>query len=179
MTGLGVPRPIRYEYTRPGKEVSVYPHILVHDEDDLKVLLMEDYSARDIVIDDQIVMTEGGSVVWHINPPAWYDVGLFYLPDGTFTGYYTNLVTPYESDGDDWRATDLFLDLWTDLDGNHQWLDEVEFTEARDAGLLTENQAIRVTGERMRIMSMMPSGEWPPARMKSITLGDARKVARE
>ena len=32
---------------------------------------------------------------------VWHDVGRFHLADGTFTGYYANILTPVGIDGGD------------------------------------------------------------------------------
>ena len=79
-----------------------------------------------------MIYEPGAAIVWFVFPDVWHDLGRFHLEDGTFTGYYVNLITPVQIDGTTWRMFDLCLDLWIGADGRFQVLDQDEFDEAVD-----------------------------------------------
>ena len=61
-------------------------------------------------------------------------------------GYYCDIVTPLQRNGDEYFLTDLILDLWITLDHHYQELDGDEFTNAIAEGLISaeiQAQAIR------------------------------------
>src|SRR5690625_7056866 len=64
---------------------------------------------------DEVILEAGAPAIWFTFPGLWHDIGRFYLLDDTFTGYYTNIMTPVEfHDPLRWSTTDLFLDHWLD-----------------------------------------------------------------
>lgn len=56
-------------------------------------------------------------------------------PDGTVKGWYCNVQTPPEREGNTLRFNDLILDVLVYPDGRFVVLDRDEFAAARDAGL--------------------------------------------
>jgi predicted RNA-binding protein associated with RNAse of E/G family len=172
------PRVIHYHYTRPGKNVDVYDHWLLVDEANLKVLLMEEYAGEPLSIDGNTVAEPGSALLWFVFPDAWHDIGRFHLADDTFTGWYTNLCTPVDIDGDVWQSTDLFLDHWMAPDGRHAWLDEDELADAVAAGLVNGETQARVARERAGIQMQLDLGTWPPAEAMELDLERARGLLK-
>ena len=173
-----VPRLILYEYTRPGKETVVYDQWLVHESESVVVLFMERYTGPKLSIEGEQVIDVGGSILWFLFPGAWHDIGKFYLSGGTLTGWYTNLCTPWQTNGDDWSSTDLFLDQWTSVSGNSLWLDEGEFEDACANKLLMAGQQERTREERDRIQKKIHAGDWPPGEVEVMDLEEARATVR-
>jgi predicted RNA-binding protein associated with RNAse of E/G family len=155
------PRLIHYEYNRPGKSVAVYDHWLIHDERDLQVLFMPRYDGAPIRFGDQLAIDRGGAMIWYLFPGKWYDIGSFYLPDGSHAGWYTNFCTPARVEGDNWFSTDLFLDHWTSVDDTRLWLDEDEYADAIRDNLITPEQNREVETGRVEILEKLER-TWPP-----------------
>lgn len=167
---------IRYRYHRPGKPTTVYDQWLVLDRPDLKVMLLDAYAGDPLAVGGANVLERGAPIVWFIFPEKWYDVGRFHLADGSFTGWYTNLTTPVEMTQVDWSAGDLFLDLWTPLNGPSVWLDEDEFEAAFKAKRLDAATRRRALNERAIIDLQVASGDWPPPVTRDIDLTQARSL---
>lgn len=167
-------RTIHYHYTRPGRESGTYQHRLVADEPDVKVMLMDHYQGRPLVIDGVTVAAAGSPLLWFVFPGRWHDIGRFHLPDGTFTGWYTNLCTPIEIFGPSWSSTDLFLDHWTSVDGWEKWLDEDELAAAIQLGLVSDAWQREIVREREMIQAELDGGRWPPDVALTMDLESAR-----
>jgi len=167
---------IRYRYRRPGKPTTVYDQWLVLDRPDLKVMLLDAYAGDPLAVRGANVLERGAPIVWFIFPEKWYDVGRFHLADGSFTGWDTNLTTPVEMTQVDWSAGDLFLDLWTPLNGPSVWLDEDEFEAAFKAKRLDAATRRRALNERAIIDLQVASGDWPPPVTRDIDLTQARSL---
>jgi len=65
----------------------------------------------------------------HFWTNRWYNVMRLDLPDGTFDGWYCNVATPVEFDGEHIRYVDLDLDVRVPPSGEPRVLDEDEFLE--------------------------------------------------
>ncbi len=167
---------IRYEYTRPGKEIKVYNQWLVHESTSVLVLYMPKYEGSSLTIEGEPAIDPGGSILWYVFPGAWHDIGRFYLSDTTPTGWYTNLCTPVERDGDNWFCTDLFLDHWISSSGNSVWLDEKEFNDACKRDLLTKDQQTSANREREYIQNKIDVGNWPPNSVGVMDLERAKQL---
>lgn len=167
---------IRLEYRRAGRPVTVYEELLVLDRPDTKVLLLESHAGADLRVKDQVILGAGAPIVWYMFPEKWHNIGRFHLADGTFTGWYTNFIKPVEIQGDNWSATDLFLDLWQPAKGDPVWLDEDEFNAAHKAGKLDNSTRQRVLNERALIELQVKMGGWPPPITRDIDLQQARSL---
>ena len=65
----------------------------------------------------------------HFWSDRWYNVMRLDRPDGGFDGWYCNVTTPMQFDGETVRYADLDLDLRVSAQGESQLLDEDEFLE--------------------------------------------------
>lgn len=167
---------VHYRYRRPGKPTIVYQQWLVLDRPDLKVMLLDAYAGGPLTVSGATVLERGAPIVWLVFPEKWHDIGRFHLADGTFTGWYTNLTTPIEMTEREWSAGDLFLDLWTPVNGSSVWLDEEEFDAAFKAKRLDAATRRRALNERAIIDLQVAAGEWPPAVARDIDLAQARSL---
>lgn len=167
---------IRYTYRRPGKPTTVYQQRLALDRPDVKVMLLDTFSGDPMRVGGAVVLEPGSPIVWYVFPEAWHDVGRFHLADGTFTGWYTNLTTPIEMNGDQWSARDLCLDLWTPAHGPSVWLDEDEFEAAVRAKQIDAATRRRALNERAMIDLQVSSGNWPPPIARDIDLAQVRHL---
>lgn len=167
---------IHFEYHRPGLGVTVYDEWLVLDRPDVKVLLQENYSGPDVDVGSSRVLDSGAPIIWFVFPDTWHDIGRFFLSDGTFTGWYTNLCKPVQFDGDTWIGNDLFLDLWQFADGNAVWLDEDEFEDAVTTGLVDTVLKKQVLNQRALIDLQVSQDAWPPPIAKDIDLAQVKAL---
>lgn len=155
---------ILLDYDRPGKSRLTYRERLLAELPGCKILSMNFTGQSDLVVNGQTILQPGSPMVWFIFPGEWYDIGRFYLTDHTLTGFYTNICTPVLIHGSLWSTTDLFLDLWIPAKAkNGIWLDEDEFAEARERGLLSPDLFDAALRTRNEIQALHASTRWPPA----------------
>ena len=153
---------IEIHYLRPPDRLDVFFQDLVVDTPDLKITLHDPSTiGTAITIGDQIVFEPEAPIVWFVFPGCWYDIGRFHLKDGTFTGYYINLIAPPQLNDDVWTMYDLCLDLWLDPNGNLQILDQNEFDEAVDRQWIDAATAHRARDELNRVIASIGEGSWP------------------
>ncbi len=122
----------------------------------------------------EIVLDSGYWAVWFLFKNRPFDVGRFYRPDGSWTGYYADILEPVRWEGSD-PATlqpiiDLFLDLWIAPDGRYSVLDEDEFEEAGSLGYLTGEQIGHARSVLLDLIEATKRGEFPPALVKEFRL---------
>jgi predicted RNA-binding protein associated with RNAse of E/G family len=128
---------------------------------------------------DRVILEPDAPAVWFTFPGLWHDIGRFHLADGTFTGVYTNMLTPVEFLSPlTWETTDLFLDHWLDADGGAMILDEDEFSEAVAEGWIDAELERRARSEALRIQQHTLAGAWPPPVVDEWPLERVRAILR-
>lgn len=136
---------------------------LLLDEPDLKVTLFRIPGGdRPRTLADGVTLEPGARMLWFTFPGRGYEVAAVHDRRGRLLGHYTNLVRPPELEGDSWRITDLFLDVWQPVDGPPRVLDRDEFEAAREEGRITEADARRTEALCREIMERARRGDWPP-----------------
>jgi predicted RNA-binding protein associated with RNAse of E/G family len=169
--------PVRILYRRPPDREQLFEQARVSDEAGYVVTLLEEAPLRGPVHDaaGAVILEPGAPVVWLTYPDRWYDIGRFHLRDGTFTGWYANVLTPVRMEGDRWETTDLFLDVWLPASGRGvQLLDVEEFAQALQAGWLEEETAERARATAASLAAGAGIGSWPPPEASRWTLESAR-----
>ena len=197
-----MPRPVRIRYRRPPDREQIFHQTLVHEGPDGLVTLMDAAGVtRPTVVAGKTVLEPGSPVVWFTFPGARHDIGRFHTVDGTFTGFYANILTPVELDadppgsgsgggapedpseasgagaGDIWLTTDLFLDVFLDLDGEVHVLDRRELREAVTVGWIDGTTAREAELEANRLVEAARVGAWPPPIVEAWPLDRAREAA--
>ena len=154
---------VRIHYRRLPDRVQIFDQKVVLEREDVIVTLAESTRIdRPLRVGGQPILEGGSSVVWFTFPGCWHDIGSFHLRDGTFTGYYANILTPPVMEGPEWHTTDLFLDVWLPSGGEVQLLDVDEFEEALTRSVIEPPTAERARAEADRILGLAQSGNWPP-----------------
>lgn len=125
----------------------------------------------------QPVLEADSPAVWFTFPGQWHDIGRFHRPDGTFTGYYANILTPVSIERDVWETTDLCLDIFVTPAGAIHLLDVDELKEAERAGWIGAELGERARAEADRLVRLARDGDWPPAVARDWTLDRARAAA--
>lgn len=169
---------VRIHYLRPPHRETVYVQRLVHRAPDVLVTYVEHTPlARTMLVDGEVALEPGAPAVWFTFPGEWYDIGRFHRLDGTFTGFYANVITPVEFTADDsWRTTDLFLDVWKSRSGAPRLLDEDELNEAVRNGWIDSGLAATARAEAARLLEVAASPTWPPPPVLTWTLERCRSV---
>lgn len=171
---------IEIHYLRPPDHEEVFRQRRVHEDASTIVTLATDLAVDPpISIDDEVVLETGSDVVWFTFPDVWHDVGRFHTADGTFRGWYANILTPPTfHDGEIWRTTDLFLDVWLgESAASPVVLDREEFEEAVARGWIDARTRTMALTELSRILAAHRMGAWPPEVARSWTLERAREAA--
>jgi len=169
-------------YRRPPKREDIFVQELVSKTAEVIITFTEEtpLSRPTAMAGDEVILEAGAPAIWFTFPGLWHDIGRFYLLDDTFTGYYTNIMTPVEfHDPLRWSTTDLFLDHWLSADGRPLILDEDEFDAAVDEGWIEPEIARRAETETERIHNAALEGAWPPPVVEEWTLDRVRAVVRE
>lgn len=173
------PELVHIHYLRPPDREDVYRQRLLLDRPDVKVTLAEGMELDlPIRIDGEVVLETGSRVVWFTFPDRWHDIGRFHRADGTFRGYYANVLTPpLFEEGGVWHTTDLFLDVWLPPGGTPSVLDRDQFDQAVRRGWIDEDTAERATAEVDAILHAIERSEWPPQIVGEWTLERAGRSA--
>jgi predicted RNA-binding protein associated with RNAse of E/G family len=164
-------------YRRLPDRETVFEQKMVHDGGDHLVTLLEAAPLdRAVTVRGAPVLEPGAPVVWVTYPGLWYDVGRFHLRDGTFTGWYANVLTPVQVEGTCWSTTDLCLDVWrpADPDGEVALLDEGEFEAAVRREWIDAPTARRALDTAASLRACAEIGSWPLSHATEWTLERAR-----
>lgn len=159
----------------PDREQLFEQEVVEHAGDYIVTFAPEVKLPRPVLAGGRTILESGSPIVWFTYPGRWHDLGRFHLRDGTFTGYYANILTPVEVDGLNWRTTDLCLDVWIGADGRVEILDEDEFEEARERGWMDEPTALRARAEADELADAARLGLWPPPHAHEWELDRARQ----
>ncbi len=171
---------VEIHYRRLPDRLDVFVQRLVVDRADCKITLHDPATLDTALrVDDQVIYEPGAAIVWFVFPGSWYDIGRFHLRDGTFTGYYANLITPVEIQGRIWTMHDLCLDLWVRPDGSFRILDQDEFDEAVDRLWIDPATASRARQTLDRLAAAVREGHWPPAIVAAHDLERVRALSTD
>lgn len=167
---------VAIRYTRLPDCVTVFRQQWVTREGDCTITLMPRTPlAAPVRCGDDVILEPDAPVLWFTFNGAWHDVGRFHSADGSFTGWYANVLTPVEFRSDtEWATTDLCLDVWLGRDGDSRVLDEDELQAALDAGWIDATLAATARGEAARLATAAAAGDWPPRIARDWTLERAR-----
>ena len=161
----------------PDREQSFRQRVLADDGHCVVTYLDAAELPKPVRAGEGVILEPGAPVVWFTFRGLWHDIGRFHLRDGTFTGFYANVLTPVEMDGERWRTTDLCLDVWVDAGGAVQILDEDELAEAERRSWADETTAARARQEAGALATRARAGDWPPAITREWTFERARAAA--
>jgi predicted RNA-binding protein associated with RNAse of E/G family len=174
---------VRIHYRRLPDHEEIFDQRVVHERDDVIVTLTDPLElSSPLRAREEVLLEPGARAVWLTFPGAWHDIGRFHLRDGTFTGYYANILTPVEISVADepglqiWHTTDLFLDVWARSGGRASLLDEDELSQALERRHIDAEHARRARAEADRLLEMAAAGSWPPAIAREWTLERAVAV---
>lgn len=170
---------VEIHYLRLPDRATVFRQHRVHAQPDCVITLMAHAELpAPVRAGGVVILQPTAPVVWFTFPDLAHDIGRFHLADGTFTGWYANVIRPVEFVSPTvWRTTDLFLDVWRGADGAVELLDEDELDEALRAGAIEPAEASVARAEAARLLHAARAGTWPPPVTREWTLERARAAA--
>jgi predicted RNA-binding protein associated with RNAse of E/G family len=157
---------VAFTYVRPGSHRTTFDALLAHADREVVIISHAAQPSKQLYHAGQLVIDRGYPVVWFLFKGEPYDIGRFYRPDGSWTGYYVDILEPVQWDADNPHSieplVDLALDLWIAPDGSYQVLDEDEFEEYVSNGDLTPAQASHGRSTLTELVSLIENGGFPP-----------------
>jgi predicted RNA-binding protein associated with RNAse of E/G family len=163
---VSIPRPFDYHYLRPPDRLDVYHATLLEETSDHIIVTHTVAHQAPVLHRGVEILQDGSSIVWFLFKNRRYDVGRFYLRDGTWTGFYSDITEPVRWKGSDASTletvTDLFLDVWISPDGEIEVLDADELADALVSGWITEAQAEQARSSADEIVNAFAAGMFPP-----------------
>ena len=165
---------LTFDFIRPpGRRVSMRSDLL-QATDNMIVVATDLAPSKPVEYFGEIVMAAGYRAVWFLFKEQPFDIGRIYRPDGTWTGYYADVLEPVRWEGADPTALepiiDLFLDLWIAPDGRFEVLDVDEFEEAGARGSITAYQIDHARRVLQKMIEATGRGDFPPAVVKEFRL---------
>lgn len=162
---------VTFTFVRPPARRISLNALLLSAADDTVVVAHEASPSRPLRYRDETVVDRGYWAVWFLFKGRPFDVGRFYRPDGTWTGYYVDVLEPVHWEGSDPTTlrpiVDLFLDLWIAPDGSHAVVDEDEFDAAVRQGHLAPSQATHAQAVLHELIEATQRGVFPPEMVKA------------
>lgn len=170
---------VHIHYRRLPDRLTVFRQQVVHQEEDVIITLASAVELpRPLEVEGTPILEPGASALWFTFPGKAHDIGRFHTLDGTFTGWYANILTPpLIEEGGIWRTTDLCLDVWMTPAGTVKLLDEEELDHAESEGWLTPQEAAGARREAHHLLTAAAGGTWPPPIAREWTLERARLPA--
>jgi predicted RNA-binding protein associated with RNAse of E/G family len=128
----------------PDRRYTFHSTLLAADERRI-VLAHTIQPSKPLLVAGEEVLAAGYHAVWFLYKGEPWDIGRLYRPDGTWTGYYVDVLERVRWEGADPTTlaplVDLFLDVWITPAGECLLLDEDELVEATQAGAISTEQA--------------------------------------
>lgn len=126
--------------------------------------------SKPLVVGGEEVLAAGYQAVWFLYKGEPWDIARIYRPDGSWAGYYADVLEPVKWEGADPRTlqpvVDLFLDLWITPAGEVLLLDEDELAAAIEDGWVSVERA---DWARQVARNMLQAVEWetfPPIEVR-------------
>lgn len=158
--------PFSFEFIRPPDRRSRFDSTLIEATHQHIILAHRITPSAPLEYRGQNVIDDGYWATWFLFKDQPYDIARMYRPDGTWTGYYADVLEPVHWDGNDPNSlrplVDLFLDLWIAPDGGHEVLDQDEFEAAVERRAITAIQAAQARETLAQMIAGVRNGDFPP-----------------
>lgn len=162
------------DFIRPPDRRTALRMLLLDATDETIVAAYQFRPSKPVQYHGEIVLGAGYWGIWFLFKDRSFDIARVYRPDGTWTGYYVDVLEPVR-----WKASnpttlepvvDLFLDLWIAPDGKYIVLDEDEFDEAIGLKRITQAQADHARRVLQELREATERGEFPPPVVREFRL---------
>lgn len=163
---------VTLHYHRPPDRTDVFVQQLLYaDEKVLVTYLAATPMKRPFMVGGRVGLDNGSPAIWFTFPGLLHDIGRFHTPAGEFTGLYANILEPVEIVSRlEWRATDMFVDVWIAAGEAAVIVDQDELQNAVDHKWVTAERADAALAEAERLVESYKNGTWPPAVVNEWTL---------
>lgn len=165
---------LTYELIRPPERRFTFTTDLLKADHRRIVVAGEVSPSKPLFFGGEEVIGSRYWAVWFLFKGEPWDVGRFYRPDGTFTGYYADVLNPVDWDGEDPASlqplVDLFLDIWVAPDETYQVLDEDEFEEAVRSNAISSDRAAHATAVLSNLVDAVDRKQFPPQEVRDFRL---------
>jgi predicted RNA-binding protein associated with RNAse of E/G family len=158
-----IAKDLTFEYTRLPDDVVRWRHWKLFEDSEVLVSAFHETDLpRPITVDGEVIVEGSFPGISYNFWDKWFNVISVYDDDLEFKGYYSDILTPVQKTWTLVTTTDLFLDMFVHPDGRWTVMDEDEFEEAREKGLMDEGIARNARAALEDITAKADSGEWPP-----------------
>lgn len=166
--------PFTFAFIRPPDRRVTFESTLIEATEGHIILAHRITPSAPLEYQGEVVMGNGYWAVWFLFKGQPYDVARVYRPDGTWTGYYADVLEPVHWDGNNPHSlpplVDLFLDLWIAPDGEFEVLDEDELQAAIEGGTISGQQAAQARDVLAHMIAATRSGDFPPRLIRDFRL---------
>jgi predicted RNA-binding protein associated with RNAse of E/G family len=167
---------LTFQFVRLPDRPSTYEGDLLSADERCLVFTHTVNPAEPAYVRGEEIIGPGYRLVWFLFKDQPYDVGRFYRPDGTWAGYYVDMLEPVHWDGADPSTVrplvDLFLDIWISPGGTYSVLDEDELAEAEAEQSISPVQSTLARSTVQRLISEIDGGTFPPQIAQDFRLAD-------
>ena len=174
MTAGSGPQSVQFQFVRPPNRIYTFDAQLIHVDSARIVLRHQAHPSQSFHYGGEEVMADGYDVIWFLFQDQPWDVGRFYRPDGTWTGFYVDILEPVSWQGEMVPSlrpiVDLFLDIWIAPDGSYVVLDEDEFTEAMLSGMISRQQSEFARETLATLTQSLQQNQFPPPDVRDFRL---------
>jgi len=158
-----IAKDLTFEYTRLPDEVVRWRQWKLHEDAETLVSAFYDPELpRPLMAGDEVILEGTFYGISYNFWDQWYNVISVYDEDLEFKGYYSDILTPIQKTWTLVTATDLFLDLFVFPDGRWKVVDEEEFEQALEKGLMDEGIARNARAAIEEISARAKARDWPP-----------------
>ncbi len=158
-----IAKDLTFEYTRLPDELIVWRQWKLLEDNEVLVSAFYDPDLpRPLAAGDEVILEGTFAGISYNFWDKWYNVISVYDADLNFKGYYSDVMTPVQKTMTRVTATDLFLDVFMFPDGRWKVVDEDEFEEALEKGLMDEGIARNAREALSEITRLAEAGKWPP-----------------
>lgn len=172
-----IAKDLTFEYTILPEEVVRWRQWKLHEDGEALVSAFYDPDLpRPLKAGEEIIVERTFAGISYNFWDQWYNVISVFDADLEFKGYYSDILTPVQKTWTLVTTTDLFLDLFVFPDGRSVVVDEDEFEEALERGLMDEGIARNARAAMEEISARAKAGDWPPDIVKRVPADPVRTL---
>ena len=159
---------MRIRFHRPGKPDQVFIEGFLSDDGRIlrtRTLVPPEYAKSWSLRYVKMGLIEDGQLIHAAAKRLFYQqpFAILELLDAQeqTLGYYCDVCSPLQREGEGYALTDLFLDVWVWPDGRWRVLDREEFSRAAASGVISESQASLAEDTVTQLETELANGQFP------------------
>lgn len=155
-------------YLRLPNKITRFPVVVLYENSEYVVFINLLNPSKPLIINESILLDKNHFGIWFCPTKNFYDFGAIYNREKHFKGYYCDMCTPIRKVSLGYEMIDFFLDLWIFPDGRYYILDQDEFNDAIEQGLMDQKQIFEVKAELTRLVDNVKSKRFPSLKVKNL-----------